>query len=108
MGYASTTGVIIYWKPDQPFVIHRSHNVWFDECNSLLSIEYKHNPGYLLILQDPEFYIHNLYFLNLIPCNIDLKCTSFCDTKIPTYEIDLPSSGERVGFNLLHDECFTI
>ena len=31
MGYAATTGVIIYWKPDQPFVIHRAHHVWFDE-----------------------------------------------------------------------------
>ena len=39
MGYAATTGVILYWKPDQPFIIHRSHHVWFDEYNSRLSIE---------------------------------------------------------------------
>ena len=30
IGYADTTGVIIYWKPDQPFVIHRAYHVWFD------------------------------------------------------------------------------
>ena len=45
MGYADTTGVIIYWKPYQPFVIHRSHHVWFDEYNSRLSIEDKHTTG---------------------------------------------------------------
>ena len=38
MGYAATTGVILYWKPDQPIIIHRSHNVWFDEYNYRLSI----------------------------------------------------------------------
>ena len=31
MVYAATTGVIICWKPDKPFVIHRAHHVWFDE-----------------------------------------------------------------------------
>ena len=30
MGYAATTGVIIYWKPDQSIIIHRAHHVWFD------------------------------------------------------------------------------
>ena len=30
MGYAATTGVILYWKPEQPFIIHRAHHVWFD------------------------------------------------------------------------------
>ena len=54
MGYAVTTGVIIYWNPDQPFVIHRAHRVWFDECNSHISIEDKHTPGYLLLQQDPK------------------------------------------------------
>ena len=38
MGYADTTVVIVYWKPDQPFIIHRAHHVWFDQYNSLLSI----------------------------------------------------------------------
>ena len=49
MGYAATTGVIIYWKPDQPSVIHRSHHVWFDEYKSLLSIEYKQTTGSLIL-----------------------------------------------------------
>ena len=29
MGYAATIGVILYWKPDQPFIIHRSHAYYF-------------------------------------------------------------------------------
>ena len=49
MGCAATTGVIIYWKPDQPFIIHIAHNVCFDEYNSRLSIEDKHTPGSLLL-----------------------------------------------------------
>ena len=28
--YAATTGVILYWKLDQPFVIHGAHHVWCD------------------------------------------------------------------------------
>ena len=31
MGYAATTEVIIYLKPNQPFVILRAHNICFDE-----------------------------------------------------------------------------
>ena len=38
MGYVATTGVIIYWKPYQPFVIHRDYHVWFDEYNYRLFI----------------------------------------------------------------------
>ena len=41
-GYAATTGVIISWKPDQTFIIHRAHHFWFDKYNSRLSIEDKH------------------------------------------------------------------
>ena len=49
MVYAATTGVILYWKPDQTFIIHRAHHVWFDEYNSRLSIEDKHTTGSLLL-----------------------------------------------------------
>ena len=59
MTYAATTGVIIYWKPDQPFLIHRAHHVWFDEYNSCLSIKDKHTPGYLLLQQDSKSNTHN-------------------------------------------------
>ena len=59
IGYAATTGVILYWKIYQPFVICRSHNVWFDEYNYCLSIKDHHTPGYLLIQQDPEIHVHN-------------------------------------------------
>ena len=94
MGYAATTGFILYWKSDQPFVIHRSHHVRFDEYNYRLSIEDKHT--------------HESDLLNLIPCELDIISTPFIDTKIITYEIELPPSGNKVGFNLLYHEYFTI
>ena len=59
MGYAATTGVVLYWKLDQPFIIHIDHHVWFDEYNSCLSIEENHTQGYLLLQQDHEIHIHN-------------------------------------------------
>ena len=108
MGYADTTGVIIYWKPDQPFIIHRAHHVWFDEYSSRLSIEDKQNPGSLLLRQDPEGHFHGYEFLNLIPCEIDLASTTFSDDTTITYEMELPPSGKKIGFNLLDDEDFTI
>ena len=39
MGYVDTTGFILYWKLDQPFVVHRARHFWFDEYDSCLSIE---------------------------------------------------------------------
>ena len=108
MVHAATTEVIIYWKPDQHFVINRAHHVWFDEYNPFISIEDTHTPCSLLIQQDPESYAHNSYPLNLIPCELDLTSTPFCDTSIITYEIELPTSGNKIGFNLLDDEYFTI
>ena len=68
MGYVATTGVIRYLKPDQPFIIHRAHHVWFDEYNSRLSIEDKHTPGSLLLWKDLEGHIHDSDLLNLISC----------------------------------------
>ena len=106
--YASTIEVIIYWKPDHTFVIHRSQCVWFDEYNSSLSIEDKQNQGSLLIQQDPESIIHISDLLNLIPCGIDLTSTIFSNTTIITFEIELPHSGKKVGFILLDDGDFTI
>ena len=108
VGCASTIEFIIYWKPDQPFVIHRSHHIWYDECNSSLSIEDKHTPGFLLLRQDPESCINNSQLLHLISFILDLKSTPFCDTTIITYEIELPSSGKKVGFHLPDDEDFKI
>ena len=108
MGYAATTGVIIQWNPDQPFVIHRYHHFWFDECNYRLSIENNHTTDYLLLQQDYESLIHNSDLLNLIPCELDLTYTPLSDTKILKYEIKLTPSGKKIGFNLLNDEYFTI
>ena len=107
MGYAITTGVILYWKPDQPFIIHRSYHVWFDEYNSSLFIEDKHTPGSLLLRPDPEGHIHDSEPLNLIPCKLDIISTPFSDNKINTYDIELPPSGKKIGFNLLDDEYFS-
>ena len=47
--YLATTGAIVYWKPDKPFVVHRAHHIWFDEYNYPLSIEDHHTPGYLIL-----------------------------------------------------------
>ena len=44
----------------------------------------------------------------MIPCELDLTSTPFCDTIILTYEIKLPPFGNKIGFNLLDDEYFTI
>ena len=63
---------------------------------------------YLLLWQDPEGRIHYSDLLNLIPCELDIKSTPFSDTTIITYDIELPPSGKKVGFNLLDYEDFTI
>ena len=87
MGYAATTGFILYWKPDQLFIIHGTHHVWFDEYNYSLSIEEKHTSCYLLLWQDPEGHIHYSDLLNLNPCELDLTSTLFSDETIITYDI---------------------
>ena len=97
MGYADTTGVIIYYKPYQHFVIQIDHHFWFDEYNSRLSIEYNNTPGSSLLWQYPEGHIHDSDLLNLIPCELDLTSTPFSDTTIVTYEIELPPSIKKVG-----------
>ena len=84
MDYAAITGVILYCKPYQTFVIHRYHHVWFDEYKYRLYIEYKKNTGSLPLQQDPESLIHNSELLNLIICELDLISTTFCDTTIIT------------------------
>ena len=43
-----------------------------------------------------------------MPSELDLTCTPFSDTRILTYEIELPPSGKKIVFNLLNDEDFTI
>ena len=44
----------------------------------------------------------------MIPCELDLTAIPLCDTKMLTYNIELPPYGKKVGFNLLDDEDFTI
>ena len=43
----------------------------------------------------------------MIPCEIDLISTPFCDTNILAYKIELPISGKKISFDLLDDEDFT-
>ena len=108
MGYADTSGFIIYWKPYQPFVRHRDHHIWFDEYNYRLSIENKHTLCSVLLWQNPEGHIHDSDLLNLITCELDITSNPFIYATIVTYDIELPPSGKKVGFNLLDDENFTI
>ena len=95
-------------KPDQPFIIHIAHHVWFDEYNYRLSIEDNHTPGSFILWQDTESLIDDSDLLNLIPCELDLTSNPFSNDIIITYYIELPPSGKKIGFNLLNDEYFTI
>ena len=99
IGNEVTTGIKIYWKPDQHFFIHIAHNVWFEEYNFSITIEDKHTQDSLLLQQYPEIHINNSYLLNLISCELDLTSTPFHYKTVLTYEIELPSSGKKVDFN---------
>ena len=44
----------------------------------------------------------------MIPCELDLTSTPFCNTKIIPYEIELPPSENKFAFNVLNGEDFTI
>ena len=44
----------------------------------------------------------------MIPCELELTYTPFCDITILAYEIELPPDGKKIGFNLLDNEDFTI
>ena len=108
MGYVATTRFILYWKPDQTFIIQIAHHVWFDEYNYCLSIEDKNTTGSLLLRKDTEGNIQDSDLLNLIPYELDLTSTTFSDETMITYDIELPHSDNKIGFNLLDDEDFTI
>ena len=90
------------------FNIHRDHNYWFDEYNYRLSREEKSTPISLLSQKYPKSILHNSDLLILIPCELDLTPNPISDTKIITYEIELPPVGNKTSFNLLDDEEFTI
>ena len=44
----------------------------------------------------------------MIPCEFDITFIPLCDTTILTYEIELPPGGNKIGFNLMDGEDFTI
>ena len=80
----------------------------FDEYNSRLSIKDKQTPGSLLLRQYPEGHIHDSDLLNMITCELDIISNPFSDETIITYDIELPTSGNKISFNLLDDEYFKI
>ena len=96
MGYAATTGAIIYWNREKRFIVNKSHHVWFYEYISFLSIEDKHTIVYLLLQQYPGIILHHSYLLNLIPFKLDLTSIPFHDTTILTYDIKSPSAGNKL------------
>ena len=49
-----------------------------------------------------------MYLLSLVPCEIYPTSNTFYDAIILTYQSQLPPSGNKIGFNLLGDEYFTI
>ena len=104
MGYAANTVVFLYWKPDQPYYIHRFYHAWFDKYNYRLSTEENHTPGSLLIQQDTESLIHDSDLLNLITCEIYLTSNKCFDATMTTYDIDTPPDGSIICFDLLDDE----
>ena len=44
----------------------------------------------------------------MIPYDLDITSTPFCDTTIISYELDIPPSGIKIGLNLLDNNEFTI
>ena len=68
----------------------------------------KYTTGSLLFQQDVQTSIHNSYLVNLVPCELDLTYATFFDAKIITYDIELTPDGNKIGFNLLDDNDFTI
>ena len=44
----------------------------------------------------------------MVPYDLDLASTTFCDETIITYEIELPTTVKKIGYNLLDDDEFTI
>ena len=58
-------------------------------------MKYNHTPGYLPLQKYCEIILHNFYLIKLIPCELDLTSTPFCDTTILTYEIELPPDGNK-------------
>ena len=68
---------------------------------------YKHPTGYLLLQQDSESLPHKLDLLNLIPYELDITSTPFCDATILVYDIELPPYGNQISLNLMGDYYFT-
>ena len=85
MVYADTIAVILYWKLDQPYYLHRAHHSWFYEYSSCLSTENYRTPSSLLPQQDSELFPHKLDLMHSLPYEHDLTSTPFPDVTNITY-----------------------
>ena len=103
MGYAAKNGVIIYWKPDHIYYLHRAHHVFFDEYNSRFSKKDKHTPDSLILQQYKAIFFQIPDQLNFIPREVDIYSTQFGDATMIQYKIELPPAGNKIGF----DDDFT-
>ena len=98
----STGSQTIIFIPTQPIIV------------GLMNIIIKSPPKIITLLviysfkKNPESLLYNSELLNLIPCELYFTPTPFHDTTILTYEIELSPFGEKIGFNSLDDEYFTI
>ena len=61
MGYVTTTGILLYWKADQPYYTHIENHACFDEYISCLSSEENHTPGYLQLQWNTEIFLCHQY-----------------------------------------------
>ena len=43
----------------------------------------------------------------MVPSDLDIISNPFCDSAIINYELELPPSGNKIGFNLLYNYDFT-
>ena len=90
------------------FCIHISHNALFDEYYSRLSTEYKHTTGCLILQKYPKSFLNNSDLINLTLCELVITSTLLSDTTILTYIIELPPSINKIKFNILDYEYFSI
>ena len=108
MGYDDTTGVILYFNPDQPFLSTDTIMIGLMKIILVYPYKTKRTIGYLLLQQNPEIILHGFYLLDLISFELYITSTTFCDTTILTYEIELTPAVKKICFNLLNYGYFTI
>ena len=77
MGYDDTTGVILYFNPDQPFLSTDTIMIGLMKIILVYPYKTKHTIGYLLLQQNPEIILHGFYLLDLISFELYITSTHF-------------------------------